>query len=96
MAALTDGMLERLLARQVQLTAADRDYLRAVLARYERFAAQTGNSAESRAIRAEGQFRVGLLHLRLEERDAAQAALRQAVGARRPRHQRIAVAAAAA
>src|SRR5262245_28987517 len=79
LAALTDGMLERLLARQVQLTAKDREYLRAVLARYERFAALKGDSEESRAIRAEGAFRVGLLHLRLEERDAAHDAFRTAL-----------------
>ncbi|HZN37361.1 MAG TPA: serine/threonine-protein kinase [Planctomycetota bacterium] len=79
LAALTDGMLERLLARQVQLTAQDREYLRAVLARYERFAALKGDSEESRAIAAEGAFRVGLLHLRLEDRDAAHGAFRAAL-----------------
>ena len=79
LAALTDGMFERLLARQVQLTAKDREYLRAVLTRYERFAALKGDSEESRAIRAEGAFRVGLLHLRLQERDAAHDAFRTAL-----------------
>ncbi|MFO1051055.1 MAG: serine/threonine-protein kinase [Planctomycetota bacterium] len=80
LATLTDGMFARLLARQVQLTAADRDYLRNVLNRYERFAAQQGDGEQSRAIRVEGQFRVGLLHMQLEERDQALGALRASLG----------------
>lgn len=79
LASLTDGVLARVLARQVQVTAQDREFLRSVLARYERLAAQKGGERESRAIRAEGSFRVGLLRMRLGDGDSARDAFRDAL-----------------
>jgi serine/threonine protein kinase/tetratricopeptide (TPR) repeat protein len=79
LASLTDGVLARLLTRQVQVTAQDREFLRSVLARYEALAAQKGGGRESRAIRAEGLFRVGLLRMRLGEGDPARDAFRDAL-----------------
>jgi serine/threonine protein kinase len=102
LAALTDGVLAQLLARQVQITARDRQFLHDVLARYERLAAQRGDGRESRAIRAEGAFRVGMLRLRLGDQDAARDAFQRALAgyrelaAEHPEATRYALAAAKA
>jgi tetratricopeptide (TPR) repeat protein len=76
--ALTDEVIERHMARQPQLTERDRAFLKMVLAHYEGFAATKGDSPESRAIRAEGFFRGGVIRSRLGELKDAQAAYEQA------------------
>jgi tetratricopeptide (TPR) repeat protein len=77
---LTDRMVERRLARQPVLTAADRRFLRDIQRQYEEFAALSGDGVEQRAVRAEGFARVGGLRHRLGEAAEAEAALRQALG----------------
>jgi serine/threonine protein kinase/tetratricopeptide (TPR) repeat protein len=62
---LSDEFIERQLGGKPELTADSRQFLRTVLAEFEAFAATQGDGAESRAIRAEGNFRVGLLQSRL-------------------------------
>jgi serine/threonine protein kinase/Flp pilus assembly protein TadD len=77
--ALTDEVIERLIARQTQMTEEDRAFLRKVLEHYEGFAATKGDSPESRNIRAAGYFRVGLIRNRLGERQEARSAYERAV-----------------
>jgi tetratricopeptide (TPR) repeat protein len=77
--ALTDEVIERQIGRQTQMTEEDRAFLRKVMEHYEGFAATKGDSPESRAIRAEGHYRVGLIHQRLGERQEARSAYERAV-----------------
>jgi serine/threonine protein kinase len=76
--ALTDEVIEQHMARQTRLTEQDRAFLKKVLAHYEGFAATRGDSPGSRAIRAEGFFRGGLILTRLGQVKDAQAAYEQA------------------
>jgi serine/threonine protein kinase/Flp pilus assembly protein TadD len=80
---LTDEVLERHMARQAQLTEEDRAFLRKVLGHYEGFAATKGDGPESRAVRAEGYFRVGTLRLRLGEQQEALSAYEHALALRK-------------
>jgi tetratricopeptide (TPR) repeat protein len=77
--ALTDEVLERLMTRQMQLTEQDRAFLRKVLGYYEGFAATRGDGPESRAIRAEGYYRVGVIRTHLGEWQDAQSAYEHAL-----------------
>ncbi|WP_217551401.1 hypothetical protein, partial [Pantoea sp. GbtcB22] len=53
------------------MSEADKDFLRSILKQYEQFAALPGDEVEQRAIRAEGQARVGLIRYNLgEDKDA--------------------------
>ena len=76
---LTDEVIGQQMGRQVRLTAKDREFLKRVLAHYEGFAAAKGEGPESREVRAEGNYRVGVLQLRLGEKDGAAAAFRAAL-----------------
>ncbi|MBI3466206.1 MAG: serine/threonine protein kinase [Planctomycetes bacterium] len=76
---LTDDVVEQQMARRVQLTEDDREFLRKILERYETFAATHGASAESRSIRAEGYARVGVVRYRLGELVEAETAYRDAL-----------------
>lgn len=77
---LTDDIVEQRLASQLQLTDEDRDFLRRILAHWESFASETGDSIESRSIRAEGWFRVGQVQHRLGELTQAERSYREAAG----------------
>ena len=70
---MTEDVVERKFAQGVVLTEGDRAFLRGVIAQFEAFAAITGDDADSRAVRAEGRLRVGLMRYRLGElQDAEQ------------------------
>jgi tetratricopeptide (TPR) repeat protein len=77
---LTDEAVERLMARQPQLTEPDRAFLRKVLAFHEAFAAASTDGAEGRASVAAGHYRVGLIRAKLGERKDAEVAYRAALG----------------
>jgi serine/threonine-protein kinase len=76
---LTDDVVEQQLARRSALTEEDRRFLRDIQRQYEEFAALPGEDVEQRAIRAEGNFRVGVMRLRLGEAKEAEASYQQAV-----------------
>ena len=68
---LTDAAMARQIAGQVKLTDRDRAFFAQVLARYEGLAAIKGDGPESRALRAEGSYRVGHIRYQMQEwRDA--------------------------
>ena len=76
---MTDELVERQLARSPTLTEENKEFLRKVIAQFEGFAAITANDADSRAIRGEGYFRVGLMRYRLGDLKEAEAAYRDAL-----------------
>src|SRR5262249_54962403 len=76
---MTDDVVERLMARQVQLTESDRQFFREVLALYQTFASAQGDSTESRESIADGHYRVGLIRHKLGEGKDAEAAYRTAL-----------------
>ena len=76
---MTDELVERQLARSPTLTEENKEFLRKVIAQFEGFAAITANDADSRAIRGEGYFRVGLMRYRLGDLKEAEAAFRDAL-----------------
>ncbi len=71
---LTNSVVERKFTQSPEhtLTDEERAFLRSVQQQWEAFAAVAGNDAESRSIRAEGLYRVGLLRHRLGELDKAE------------------------
>jgi serine/threonine protein kinase/tetratricopeptide (TPR) repeat protein len=77
--AMTDEVVQDLLARQVQLTDQHRKFLRNVLAHHAAFAASKADDPESRESRAEGLSRVGRLRHFLGEFTEAEAAYREAL-----------------
>jgi serine/threonine protein kinase/tetratricopeptide (TPR) repeat protein len=76
--ALTDGVVETLLARQPQLGDDEKAFLLKVLGFYEAFTRQLGETAEARALRARGYLKVGSLRGQLGEHHEAAASCRQA------------------
>jgi serine/threonine protein kinase/tetratricopeptide (TPR) repeat protein len=76
---MTDDVVERKFAEGTVLTEDDRAFLRGVIAQFDAFAAITGDDADSRALRAEGRFRVGRMRYRLSELKEAEQAFDQAV-----------------
>ena len=80
---LTDEIVENQMARGTTLTEENKAFLRTILKQYEALAAITGDDAESRSIRAEGLFRVGLMRHRLSELQDAEAAYTAALALRR-------------
>jgi serine/threonine protein kinase/tetratricopeptide (TPR) repeat protein len=76
--ALTDDVVERLLAKQPKLGDEEQAFLRKVLSFYEAFTEQLGETTEARNLRAKGYFKVALLRARLGERDQAVSGFRQA------------------
>jgi tetratricopeptide (TPR) repeat protein len=81
---LTDDVVEQQLSRGVQLSEADKAFLRKVLGHYQTFAALRGDGPESRVIRGEGFHRVGYLRHRLGELHDAEAAYDEAIALRKP------------
>jgi serine/threonine protein kinase/tetratricopeptide (TPR) repeat protein len=71
---MTDEFVISRLGRQAALSEADRAVLVKMVAHFEAFAALQGDAPESRAIRAEGHYRVGVLRHRLGDRAEALAA----------------------
>ncbi len=69
---LTDSAVERLLARQTELDAGDKSFLRRIIEQYQGLVTLAGDDAESRVIRAEGYTRVGHIHLVLGDAKSAQ------------------------
>lgn len=64
---MTADVVERKFAQATVLTEDDREFLRGVIAQYDAFAAIKGEDADSRALRAEGRFRVGNMRRTLGE-----------------------------
>jgi eukaryotic-like serine/threonine-protein kinase len=76
---MTDEIVQNQMARETQLSDEQKEFLRKIIKQFEGFAAITSDGAESRAIRAEGLARVGLIRHRLGELKEAEAALSEAV-----------------
>jgi tetratricopeptide (TPR) repeat protein len=64
---MTTDVVERKFAQGTVLTQDDRAFLRGVIAQYDAFAAIKSDDADSRALRAEGRWRVGNMRYRLGE-----------------------------
>jgi tetratricopeptide (TPR) repeat protein len=64
---MSTDVVERKFAQGAALTEDDRAFLRGVIAQFDAFAAIKGEDADSRAVRAEGRFRVGSMRSRLGE-----------------------------
>ena len=91
---MTVEIVENQMARGTALTEENKEFLREIIKHYEGFASVTADVADSRAIRAEGYSRVGLMRYRLgelKEEEAAYAAARprEATGRRLPRPSRV-------
>jgi tetratricopeptide (TPR) repeat protein/tRNA A-37 threonylcarbamoyl transferase component Bud32 len=69
---ITAEVVERKFAQGAALTEDDRAFLRGVIAQFDAFAAIKGDDADSRAVRAEGRFRVGNMRYRLGELQEAE------------------------
>jgi serine/threonine-protein kinase len=76
--AMSSEVIDDWLARQPQLDDKQRKFLENALAYYEEFTAESGGSEAARAGVAEAYLRVGLIHSRLGERQAAEAAYQRA------------------
>jgi eukaryotic-like serine/threonine-protein kinase len=75
---LTDRMVERQMARQSVLDAADKQFFESVIAEFDAVARLQGNGEQSRALRALGHFRVGVLTMHLGEHVRARRAFEEA------------------
>src|SRR5262249_699951 len=64
---ITAEVVERKCPQGAMLTEEDRAFLRSIIAQYDAFAAIKGDDAESRAVRAEGRYRVGKIRYTLGE-----------------------------
>jgi serine/threonine protein kinase len=76
---MTTDVVERKLAQGAALTEDDRAFLRGIIAQFDAFAAIKGEDADSRAVRAEGRFRVADMRSRLGELKEAEQDYDQAV-----------------
>jgi serine/threonine protein kinase len=76
---MTAEVVERKFAQGTALTEDDRAFLRGVIAQFDAFAAIKGDDAVSRAVRAEGRFRVGTMRYGLGEFQEAEQDYDQAV-----------------
>jgi serine/threonine protein kinase len=76
---MTAEVVERKFAQGAVLTDDDRAFLRSVIAQFDAFAAIKGGDTDSRAVRAEGRFRVGNMRARLGEVQEAEQDYDQAV-----------------
>jgi len=72
-------VVERKFAQGTVLTEEDRAFLRGVIAQFDAFAAIKGDDADSRAVRADGRFRVGYMRSRLGELKEAEQDFDQAL-----------------
>jgi tetratricopeptide (TPR) repeat protein/tRNA A-37 threonylcarbamoyl transferase component Bud32 len=79
---MTSDVVERKFAQGTVLTDDDRAFLRGVIAQYDAFAAIKSDDAESRAVRAEGRFRVAKMRNVLGELQEAEKDFDQAVSIR--------------
>ena len=77
--ATTGSDVERLLGERKELTANERAYLEAIAQRWQTFARQVGTDDQSRAVAAEGHFRVAFLWAQLGRRDEAKRKYEQAI-----------------
>jgi serine/threonine protein kinase/tetratricopeptide (TPR) repeat protein len=75
---LVDKVVARHLTRQPSLSKEEREFLNEIVTHFQALAALEGDTAESRAIRAEGYLLVGVLRSRLGEPDAAYASYERA------------------
>ncbi|MCI0457552.1 MAG: serine/threonine-protein kinase, partial [Gemmataceae bacterium] len=80
---MTDEFVENQMARGTRLTEENKEFLRKIIKHFEGFAALTADDAESRAFRAEGHARVGLMRHNLGELKEAEAALTAALALRK-------------
>ena len=62
---MSSNVVDDLMATQKTLSSKQRDFLKEVLAAYEKFASETGDDLESRIGIANAQIRVGRIHVRL-------------------------------
>jgi serine/threonine protein kinase/tetratricopeptide (TPR) repeat protein len=76
---LTEDIVENQMARATHLTEENQEFLRKIIRHVEGVAALTGDDAQSRAIRAEGLYRVGLMRHRLGELKSAEMAYTDAL-----------------
>ncbi len=76
---VTDDVMKELLGKQPVLGENEKAFLRKALGFYEQFAAERGDDEESRAVAAEGQFRVAKLRSFLGENAEAETGYRAAV-----------------
>jgi tetratricopeptide (TPR) repeat protein len=77
---MTTEVIEKKFAQGTAVTDDDRAFLKGVIAQFDAFAAIKGEDAESRAVRAEGRYRIGLLRYRLGELKQAEKDFDQALG----------------
>jgi tetratricopeptide (TPR) repeat protein len=80
---MTTDVVERKFAQGAVLTEDDQAFLRGVIAQFDAFAAIKGDDADSRAVRAEGRFRVGNMRNRLGEVHEAEQDFDEALSIRR-------------
>ena len=73
--AMTDDIVENQMARGTTLAEENKEFLRKIIKHFEGFAALTADDAESRAIRAEGVYRVGRMRYHLGEMKEGETAL---------------------
>jgi tetratricopeptide (TPR) repeat protein len=76
---MTTEVVQRKFAQGARLTPDDRAFLRGIIAQFDAFAAIKGDDADSRAVRAEGRFRVATMRYRLGELREAEKDYDQAV-----------------
>jgi serine/threonine protein kinase/Tfp pilus assembly protein PilF len=76
---MTAEVVERKFAQGTVLTENDRAFLRGVIAQFDAFAAIKGDDADSRTVRAEGRYRVGIMRYRLGELEEAEQDFNQAL-----------------
>jgi serine/threonine protein kinase/tetratricopeptide (TPR) repeat protein len=72
--AMTDDIVENQMARGTTLTEENKEFLRKIIKHFEGLAASVADDADSRAIRAVGYLRVGLMRDRLGELKGAETA----------------------
>jgi eukaryotic-like serine/threonine-protein kinase len=78
--AMTDEVIETQMARGTTLTEENKEFLRKIIKHFQGFAAITADDADSKAIRAEGYYRVGLMQARLGALKEAEAAYTDSLG----------------
>jgi tetratricopeptide (TPR) repeat protein len=76
--ASTDDAIEQLIGSKPVLGPQEKTYLQRTLKRWQVFATRTGDDRRSRAIRAEGHFRVAHLREKLDQNEEAIAGYREA------------------
>ena len=87
--ALTDDVVENQMASGTQLTEANKEFLRKIIKHFEGFAAVTADDTESRAIRAEGYFRVGRMRLPPRRAERSGGSLWRRAGPSEPTRRRL-------